>query len=32
MYLNEEGHADFLPVDTAVNAALLATWNFISNK
>jgi fatty acyl-CoA reductase len=31
MYCNKERHADFLPVDIAVNAVLLATWNFISN-
>ncbi|KDR11035.1 Putative fatty acyl-CoA reductase [Zootermopsis nevadensis] len=32
MYLNQEGYADFLPVDTAVNGVLIAAWNFISNK
>jgi fatty acyl-CoA reductase len=32
MYLNQDGYADLIPVDTAVNGVLLATWNFVSNK
>lgn len=32
MYCNQEGYADYLPVDIAVNGVLLAAWNFISNK
>nr|CAD7600247.1 unnamed protein product [Timema genevievae] len=32
MYCNQDGYADYLPVDIAVNGFLLATWNFIANK
>lgn len=32
MYCNQNGYADFLPVDIAVNAILVATWNFIYFK
>ncbi|KAL6257452.1 hypothetical protein P5V15_011023 [Pogonomyrmex californicus] len=32
MYCNENGYADYLPVDIAVNGILLATWNFIHFK
>ncbi|XP_012529911.1 putative fatty acyl-CoA reductase CG5065 isoform X2 [Monomorium pharaonis] len=32
MYCNENGYADYLPVDIAVNGILLATWNFIYFK
>jgi len=32
MYCNENGYADYLPVDIAVNALLLAAWNFIYFK
>jgi fatty acyl-CoA reductase len=32
MYLNQEGYADYLPVDIAVNALLVAVWNYIGNK
>ncbi|XP_071582638.1 putative fatty acyl-CoA reductase CG5065 isoform X1 [Temnothorax nylanderi] len=32
MYCNENGYADYLPVDIAVNGILLTTWNFIYFK
>lgn len=32
MYCNENGYADYLPVDIAVNAILACTWNYIYNK
>nr|CAD7403844.1 unnamed protein product [Timema poppensis] len=32
MYCNQEGYADYLPVDIAVNGFLVATWNYIANK
>ncbi|XP_069702748.1 fatty acyl-CoA reductase 1-like [Periplaneta americana] len=32
MYCNQEGYADYLPVDIAVNGILLATWNYIANE
>ncbi|XP_018401452.1 PREDICTED: putative fatty acyl-CoA reductase CG5065 [Cyphomyrmex costatus] len=32
MFCNENGYADYLPVDIAVNGLLLATWNFIYFK
>ncbi|KAK6633631.1 hypothetical protein RUM43_001220 [Polyplax serrata] len=32
MYCKQEGHADYLPVDIAVNAVLVVTWNFVTNK
>lgn len=32
MYCNENGYADYLPVDIAVNAILAASWNYIHNK
>lgn len=32
MYCNENGYADYLPVDIAVNGLLLAAWNFIYLK
>ncbi|XP_012344100.1 putative fatty acyl-CoA reductase CG5065 isoform X1 [Apis florea] len=32
MYCNDSGYADYLPVDIAVNAILVASWNFIYCK
>ena len=32
MYCNENGYADYLPVDIAVNAIMLASWNFLYCK
>ncbi|XP_043483087.1 putative fatty acyl-CoA reductase CG5065 [Leptopilina heterotoma] len=32
MYCNENGYADYLPVDIAVNAILTASWNFLYCK
>ncbi|XP_012281000.1 putative fatty acyl-CoA reductase CG5065 [Orussus abietinus] len=32
MYCNEDGYADYLPVDIAVNAILASSWNFIYFK
>ncbi|XP_011495910.1 PREDICTED: putative fatty acyl-CoA reductase CG5065 [Ceratosolen solmsi marchali] len=32
MYCNENGYADYVPVDIAVNGILAITWNFIGNK
>lgn len=32
MHCNENGYADYLPVDIAVNAIITTTWNFIYNK
>ncbi|XP_011860548.1 PREDICTED: putative fatty acyl-CoA reductase CG5065 [Vollenhovia emeryi] len=32
MYCNENSYADYLPVDIAVNAILLGTWNYIYHK
>lgn len=32
MYCNENGYADYLPVDIAVNAILVASWNYIYHK
>ncbi|KAL0122080.1 hypothetical protein PUN28_007091 [Cardiocondyla obscurior] len=32
MYCNENGYADYLPVDIAVNGLLLAVWNYIYFK
>ncbi|XP_012056999.1 PREDICTED: putative fatty acyl-CoA reductase CG5065 [Atta cephalotes] len=32
MFCNENGYADYLPVDIAINGLLLATWNFIYFK
>ncbi|KAL7291031.1 hypothetical protein TKK_0015169 [Trichogramma kaykai] len=32
MYCNENGYADYVPVDIAVNAILVVAWNFIANK
>ncbi|KAJ8687687.1 hypothetical protein QAD02_023481, partial [Eretmocerus hayati] len=32
MYCNEEGYADYVPVDIGVNAILGVTWNYIANK
>lgn len=32
MYCNSSGYGDFLPVDFAVNALLIGSWNYISNK
>ena len=29
MYCNENGYADYLPVDIAANGILLATWNYL---
>lgn len=32
MYCNQEGYADYLPVDIAVNALLVCLWVYISDK
>jgi len=32
MYCNENGYADYLPVDIACNAILLCSWNFLYFK
>lgn len=32
MYCNQQGYADYLPVDIAVNAVLVFAWNYVSNK
>lgn len=32
MYCNNEGYADYLPVDIAVNGLLIGTWNYVMNK
>lgn len=32
MYCNNEGYADYLPVDIAVNGIILGTWNYIENE
>jgi fatty acyl-CoA reductase len=32
MYCNQEGYADYLPVDVAVSAMLVAAWHYIGNK
>ncbi len=32
MYCNNEGYADYLPVDIAVNGILIGTWNYIDNE
>lgn len=32
MYCNENGYADYLPVDVLVNAILACTWNFVYCK
>lgn len=32
MYCNENGYADYVPVDIAVNAVLVATWNYLYLK
>lgn len=32
MYCNENGYADYVPVDISVNAILAITWNYIVNK
>ncbi|OXU20686.1 hypothetical protein TSAR_013725 [Trichomalopsis sarcophagae] len=32
MYCNENGYADYVPVDIGVNAILAITWNYIGNK
>ncbi|XKL65276.1 hypothetical protein PGB90_008696 [Kerria lacca] len=32
MYCNNEGYADYLPVDIAVNGILIGTWNYVANK
>lgn len=32
MYCNENGYADYLPVDIAVNAILVSSWNFLYCK
>lgn len=29
MYCNNQGYADYLPVDIAVNGIILSTWNYI---
>lgn len=32
MYCNPQSYGDFVPVDLAVNAVFVSTWNFIYNK
>ncbi|XP_065216154.1 putative fatty acyl-CoA reductase CG5065 [Planococcus citri] len=32
MYCNNEGYADYLPVDIAVNGLIIGTWNYVDNK
>ncbi|XP_046616963.1 putative fatty acyl-CoA reductase CG5065 [Neodiprion virginianus] len=32
MYCNQNGYADYLPVDVAVNAIFVTTWNYLSNN
>lgn len=32
MYCNKSSYADYLPVDIAVNAILVSSWNFIYCK
>jgi fatty acyl-CoA reductase len=32
MYCNQEGYADYMPVDIEVNALLVIAWIYISNK
>ncbi|KAK7604008.1 hypothetical protein V9T40_004281 [Parthenolecanium corni] len=32
MYCNNEGYADYLPVDIAVNGLLIGTWNYVVNN
>ncbi|XP_063219802.1 putative fatty acyl-CoA reductase CG5065 [Bacillus rossius redtenbacheri] len=32
MHCNQEGYADYLPVDIAVNGVLVSTWDFLYNK
>ncbi|XP_046383096.1 fatty acyl-CoA reductase 1 [Ischnura elegans] len=32
MYCDSRGHADFIPVDVAVNATLMITWDFVTKK
>lgn len=32
MYCNQNGYADYLPVDIAINAILVSAWNFVYNK
>ena len=32
MYCNQEGYADYMPVDIAANAMIVGVWNYISNK
>nr|QVD39571.1 Fatty acyl-CoA reductase [Schistocerca gregaria] len=31
MYCDQNGYADYLPVDIAVNGIMIATWNYIAN-
>jgi hypothetical protein len=32
MYCDNNGYADYLPVDITVNGIILLTWNYIGNK
>lgn len=32
MHCNQDGYADYLPVDVAVSGIMLATWNFLGNS
>lgn len=32
MFCNNQGYADYLPVDITVNGIILLTWNYIGNK
>ncbi|XP_049942017.1 putative fatty acyl-CoA reductase CG5065 [Schistocerca serialis cubense] len=31
MYCDQNGYADYLPVDIAVNGIMIATWNYVAN-
>lgn len=32
MYCNQNSYADYLPVDVAINAILVCSWNYIENE
>lgn len=32
MHCNSTGYGDYVPVDFAVNAVLVASWNYVYNK
>jgi len=32
MYANPDIYQDFMPVDTAINAMLVSTWNYLTTK